>query len=131
MFERLHIYTVHLKKDAAGELIDTKLVREGFNWWAFLLNVFWALYQRCWLLAALAAAFIAMTEMLAASGPVSEASVAVIQLGCFVIIGLLANDELRAALSRRGYVMEDVVSGDNSRRGLQRFFDRYTRFSYP
>lgn len=130
MFARLKLYTVFSKTDASGELEDVRFVRDGFSFLAFLLNVFWALYHRLWWLAAVCLGVLVGTELLVRSGWLSVFSVGVIQVGAFIIVGMWANDCLRASLKKRGYDDEDVVSGETKIRAQQRFFDRMDRPAY-
>lgn len=130
MFHRLKLYTIHMKKDESGQPEDIQFVRDGFNFWAFFLNVFWALYNRCWVLAALSLGIILGTEWLVGQNWLHETSVAVIQLGLLAIVGFVANDERRRALEKRGYTKEDVVAEENLTRAKLRFYDRQGRSAY-
>ena len=130
IFETLKLYSVHIKKDERGEVTDVAFVKEGFNIWAFLLSIVWALYHRCWLLAALCFAIWVVTELLAQSNWVSYGGVGIIQAGAFVIVGMLANDELRESLENRGYEHIGVTSGLSKMRAIQRFYDRFDGYAY-
>lgn len=125
MLHHMHIYTVHVREGEIDSLDNIRFVREGFNIFAFLFTVFWALYHRCWLLAlSLFAANYALVALDQAQY-LSEPSIGVIQLGINAVAGLVGNDYVRASLARRGYRLVDVVTGDNRVRAEQRYFDRH------
>lgn len=130
MFHRLKLYTVHVKLTDAGEPQDIQFVREGFNIWAFLLNVFWALYHRCWLLAGVSLVILLATQWLVGQGWLQEASVGVMQIGLILLVGFFANDERRHALEKRGYKQQDIVAEENLTRARLRYFERHGRSSY-
>ena len=129
--DRLKIYTVHTKKSDDGEIKDVKFVREGFNLWAFLFNAIWAGLHRCWLLGILSLAIFTITEYGGMIQWLSYASIAVIQVGGFIIVGMLANDEFRDSLGRRGYEPSGFVSGTSKALAKQRYFDRLGEPLYP
>jgi hypothetical protein len=123
MLHRLHVYTVH-RKIGSQSPDDLRFVREGFNFFAFIFTIFWALFHRLWVPAL--ALFIVQAMLYSAEqqGWLSALSVMVCQLAVQVITGFLANDWLRAKLKTRDFLMVDVVTGDNKIRAEQRFFDR-------
>ena len=45
----MQVYTVHIHPGDADPMENAILIREGFNFWAFLLSGLWALYHRLWL----------------------------------------------------------------------------------
>ncbi len=130
LFSRLHIYTVHLNPKKSDALHDIRFVAEGFNLWAFVFTALWALYQRCWGFAVAIAlanvALIYMAEQLA----MAEQTLLVLQLLLQMLIGYEANDALRRRLSRAGFITTALVSGENTIRAEQRYFDQHhTQFS--
>ena len=54
-------YSILQRPDTAGSDPDYEVVRNGFNWWAFLFPPFWLLLSRQWLGFA---AFVAASTML-------------------------------------------------------------------
>lgn len=118
------IYTVHINPSETNAIEKAVFIREGFNIFAFLFGMFWAAYHRMWLMA------IALVIIMAFFGSAEElkwfdaASLAIIHLTFNFIIGFQANDLRRTHLSRRGYIMSDVVVSDNELRAQQRYFDR-------
>jgi hypothetical protein len=126
LFSRLHIYTVHIKPERkAGQASDIRFVEEGFSWMAFVFSTLWALYNRLWLMAGLIIALNVLMMMVAETIRLDVISLSILQLGFQVWIGFHGNDFLRSALRKRGYVTYALVSGENTMRAEQRFFDRH------
>lgn len=115
----MRVYTVHFRHHPGGP--EFVLIKEGFCWPAFVLSVFWALWHRLWLVAAL---LVAVSVALGAAGfllgldPLGETS---LSIGVALLTGYFANDVRRWALDRRGYSEEGVVVGDNQDEALRRY----------
>jgi len=113
------LYTVHLDRDGR----ELKLVREGFNWPAFLFAVPWALWHRMWLVAlafAVAQGLLGGGLVLAGLG---EGAQAAASLGLAVLIGYGADELRRNALGGRGYTFEDVVAAESLEMAERRILD--------
>ncbi len=119
----MRFYTVHVPAGGGDgtQLGRAVLVREGFNWLAFLFAPFWALAEGLWLAAvpliAALAAIIAVPEALGL-GPVWPA---VLGLGYGVLAGMSGNDLRRAALAGRGYRLVEVVAARSRAQALIRY----------
>lgn len=124
MFSRMAVYTVHLLPDTPLLRQKPVFVKEGFSIPAFLLPLFWALYQRMWLASLLLVAFEAGLMFLVRGGVVGPAGMLVLDLAMHVWVGFAANDWLRATLTRKGYLFSDVAVADTLLRAEQRYFDR-------
>jgi hypothetical protein len=126
MFSRLNIYTVHLKPDAKDEIERLRFISEGFNFYAFIFTIFWALYQRMWRFAAVVALLNATVAFaLWSAGELLPPTTNICQIGLQLWCGFAANDFLRAKLKRQGYITYALVSGENELRAEQRFFDQH------
>ena len=125
MFSHMKIYTVHIKPSNSQAYEKPLFVREGFNWWAFLLTFVWALYQRLWFLAL--AVFACQFGIVWLGKPhiLTPESTGILQLALQVVVGFAGNDWLRAGLSRRGYIVADITAADSLLRAEQRYFERY------
>ena len=122
---RLHIYTVHTKPDMVRSYEEAEFVEEGFSWYPFVFVWMWALYHRLWLIAPVlmvCSGFIFVAGLQQWLNPVSLMA---ISMGFRLIVGFYGNDWVRGRLKRQGYIIADIVSGDNKLRAEQRFFDRY------
>ncbi len=120
----MKIYTVHVNPSNANARQKPVFVREGFNIPAFLLTVFWLLYQRLWLHALCVVTANAVLITLGTEHIISSNSVGIMQLGVQALVGFHANDWLRARLTRQGYITADISVSDNLLRAQQRYFER-------
>lgn len=123
-FSKTKIYTVHINPSKTNALEKAVFIREGFNFFAFIFGVFWALYHRMWWLAICLAVVVAFFGAAEELKWLDTITLAILQLAFNLIIGYQANDLRRAELSRRGYIMSDVVVSDNELCAQQRYFDR-------
>ncbi len=123
-FPKTQIYTVHINPSKPHALEKAIFVREGFNFFAFFFGVFWALYHRMWWAAFWLAMIIGFLGVAEEQQLLDIRSMAILQLAFNLVVGFWANDWLRANLSKRGYIMLDIVVSDNSLRAQQRYFDR-------
>lgn len=124
LLRRMTLYTVHIRP--GDSLLNQRplFVKEGFNFVAFLVPFFWALYQRLWAVAiAIAAADIALVFMGQAQW-LGAPSVLVLNLAINVAAGFSGNDWLRSRLARQGYLLADIAVADSLLHAQQRYFDR-------
>lgn len=124
MFNRTLIYTVHVPKGYAPRQDEAEFIREGFNFWAFLFTLFWALYHRMWVIAIFLLSIMIFIGTLGNSGYINPPSVWLINLGIQLVVGFMGNDWLRAKYNERGYVFTDIVVGDTALKAKQRFYER-------
>lgn len=124
MLKGLKIYTVHNKPGSRVQEDMPLFIRDGFNIFAFVFTLFWALYHRLWKVAALVFAFNVGVGFMQEAGFISEASGVVLLLAAQIFMGLEGNDWRRAALQKRGYITEGIVTGDSLLRAEQRYFDQ-------
>lgn len=121
------IYTVHQKSDAKEPSDRIVLVREGFAVWAFVFNVLWLLYHRCWLMAVLYVVLLVTIDRAAHAFGLSQATEFVLQFGLQFWLGGAAYDCYRASLARKGYREIAVVCGESALLAERRYFDRMHR----
>lgn len=124
MLNSLKIYTVHIHPDMSHAQERPIFVREGFNVWAFLLTVFWALYHRLWWVAGFVVLANIIVGMIGELQLLSTVSVVLLQLAIQVVVGLCGNDWLRTRLQQKGYILADITAGDSVLRAEQRYFER-------
>ncbi len=107
----MQVYTVHIHPGDADPMENAILIREGFNFWAFLLSGLWALYHRLWL------GFFAIVAVSLASGllvrlfnggPEMDFALALLT---GIGFGLIGNDLRRRKLAAKGWKMVDIVAG--------------------
>lgn len=124
MFNRMTIYTVHLQPDLPLSRQKPVFVKEGLNKPAFIVPIFWALYQRLWTVAILLIAFEVILMSLVRGGFLSPAGIIVLDIGMHFWVGFAANDWVRKNLTKKGYILSDIAVADSKLRAEQRYFDR-------
>jgi hypothetical protein len=120
----MKVYTVHIHPGDADPMENAILIREGFNFWAFLLSGLWALYHRLWLgfFGLLAVSFLcSFAVMLFDGGPEMDFALALVT---GIAFGLIANDLRRRKLAAKGWKMTDIVAGKNESDAEHRCFVR-------
>ena len=118
------IYTVHQKREAKEPSERIVLVREGFAFWAFVFNLFWLLYHRCWQMSVLYLVLFIALEGVAHALGLSEFTLLILQLGLQFWLGSVANDQRRHSLERSGYHENAVVCAESALLAERRYFDR-------
>jgi len=119
----MQVYTVHIRHSALDPDRDVVLVKEGFNWPAFFLSLFWALWKGLWLVAGgllLLNAVLGGLVMLLGLDEVGETAVT---LAGAVIVGYVANDLRRWTLARQGFVETGVIAAIDRDSAWQRLLD--------
>lgn len=120
----MKVYTVHTHPGNADPMENAILIREGFNFWAFLLSGLWALYHRLWLgfFGLVAVSFLCTFAVeLFNGGPEMDFALA---LMTGIGFGLIANDLRRRKLTASGWQMVDIVAGHDETDAEHRCFER-------
>ena len=118
----MRIYTVHLPPSFSAAAGEALVLREGFNWWAFLFGGLWALAGRMWLLALALLALHGAAVGLELAG-VNEEVAMVVTLAVSVWIGCSANDWRRAHLARKGWKSAGIIAAPDRDAALRRYLD--------
>jgi Protein of unknown function (DUF2628). len=121
----MRVYTVHVRTPTERLDRDVILIREGFNWYAFLFAGLWALWSRLWLVAAGLIALELVWAAIATRFDVDPLFQAATSFGLALIVGWAANDLRRWTLFRRGYTEVGVVAARDDDQAMQRFFDQH------
>jgi len=120
----MRIFTVHIDPLSAADDRGAEFLPEGFSWPAALFSIFWAIYHGLWDWAlVLIAAGLILGAAVELSG-LDRLSAGAVQIGFSALVGLTANDWRRWSLTRRGYRLDGIVSGDDLGAAEQRYFDR-------
>ncbi len=119
----MRIYTVHDRLDSVGDDGIAVVVKEGFNWPAFLFTGLWALWHRLWRLFVIMAVLFAALEGAIYFAGADPATAAAAGLAYGLIIGFGANDWRRAGLARRGWRQAGVVAAADADTALRRHYD--------
>src|SRR5689334_74677 len=121
-------YTVHAPPQREGSVADPQrfaFVRDGFQFWAFLITPIWLLYRRLWLVFVLYVVLIAAMEgaYFALSLPPGTRFLIGLLLG--LLIGFEAGTLRRWTYARRRWKTIGVVSARNLEEAERRFFTRW------
>ncbi|WP_339858913.1 DUF2628 domain-containing protein [Thalassospira alkalitolerans] len=120
----MKVYTVHTHPGDADPMENAILIREGFNFWAFILSGLWALYHRLWaaFFGLLAVSLICnLLTYLFDGGPEMDFALA---LATGIGFGLIANDLRRKKLAAEGWKLVEIVAGADENAAEHRLFDR-------
>ena len=123
----LRVFTVHTPpaRTKRWEALDPlpELVKEGFSWPAFVFGIAWALYHKLWLVAAALVVIAAALGVALEQLQLGRAGSALVFFALAILTGLLGNDWRRAALRRRGYGEDGVVTAADAETALRRYLD--------
>ncbi len=117
-------YTVHVPSGVADDVAradETVLVREGFDWGAFLFGPLALLYRGLWLAALVWVVAGAALFAVASLTGLGFGSRLALSLVLAVLTGLEAADQRRRALGRAGFIPAALVSGA-TREAAERLF---------
>ncbi len=117
----MKIYTVHIRRHALNPDRDLTVVKEGFNWPAFLFSGFWALSKRMWIVGMAMFAVGGVLEAGLSLSGANDLSRWIIHFGYLTVIGLTANDLRRQALARAGFAFVGLGAGDTRDEALGGF----------
>lgn len=122
---RMRIYTAHIDPSRKDPYETPVFIEEGMNFYAFVFHLFWAFYHRLWLVAVCIIGVNMLITVAAEMLDLNRFSVLVMQMGLQIFIGLQGNEYRRTKLRKQGYLMTDIVTGDNPVGAEQRYFERY------
>ncbi|MGI9385082.1 MAG: DUF2628 domain-containing protein [Methyloligellaceae bacterium] len=119
-------YSVHELPSSTDTLVERAdritFVKEGFAWWAFLIPVFWLIYQRMWLVLLGFVGVTVVLNLIFELFGLGEVAAAVASLGLGLLLALEANDLRRWTLRRRGFEELGLVTGKRRDECEFRFF---------
>ena len=122
----MRLYAVYLPSGLSPQRAaeEAKLVRQGFDWNAFLVTPIWALWHGLWLAIALWLGwmfFVASVVSLAHLNP--TASLALYGLGALAF-GLEADRFREARLAQSGYSQQGLTLGETEQEADELYFGR-------
>ena len=118
----MRVYTVRILPNSV-DYKELVLIREGFCWGAFFIEVFWALYHRAWISVLILAAAIFLFERLSYWLAITEPAFIAALIGWKCFVGFQGNDWRREALKQRGFEMLGVTTGTDYISAVQRVLD--------
>jgi hypothetical protein len=104
----MSVYTVHRRGMSKDDVV---FVKDGFSWPGFVFTVFWLVYKRMWIVAAIVAAVLIGAPLLGAWSGSADLVQSLLGLAIGLIIGFEGNDLERWSLARQGYREVDCVEG--------------------
>jgi hypothetical protein len=114
----MRVFTAHQPPVAAARAEGPLLLRDSFAWGACLFGGFWLLLHRLWF-EALAWLGVALLALILLPGW----ALAPVALATALLLGLHGQDLRRAALTRRGWTMTDIVAARDADGALARLLD--------
>ena len=111
-------YSIHIRRQGLGLERDFAVIKEGFNWPAFIFNGLWALWYRQWLAALVTVLALILVLWLPWLTGGTKLDQIILGLGCFVIFGMLANDIRRWRLDRTDFIEVGIYLGQTSDEAL-------------
>jgi hypothetical protein len=128
----MRVYTVHLPP-LSNRDSDPVLIREGFNWAAFLFGPLWALADRLWIATFGMAVSVILVSALMDVLDLGLIVQAILSLVVAILFGAHGNDWHRRGLARRGFRETGVVAARNYEEALARYLDAapHARASAP
>jgi hypothetical protein len=121
-------YTVHAPPSRNGSAADPQrfvFVRDGFQFWAFLITPVWLLYRRLWLVFVLYVLLIAALEGAYYLLHLPQGARFLIEILLSILIGFEAGSLRRWTYARRHWSTIAVVSARNLEDAERRFFSRW------
>ena len=117
------IFNVYEKPEAAEPTERVELVREGFSFFAFALNVFWLIFNRMWWV--LLGYLVVLVGVMGAAEMlhVSETSRMLMQVGINLLLGFHAYDLQGWVLKRRGYRLGGVLVAESELSAQRRYYE--------
>lgn len=125
MFGKSGFYSIYIKSEDDDPFAEMETVKSGFNFWAFLFNGFWAIYNKCWFLL-LTIFLIQMLFVISIKfALLSEELLNILSLIFNIWIGFEANNYKEESIKRKGYSLFDIVYARDSYEAKLRFIDKY------
>jgi len=114
----MRVFTAHQPPVAAARAEGPLLLRDSFTWGACLFGGFWLLLHRLWF-EALAWLGVALLALILLPGW----ALAPVALATALLLGWHGQDLRRAALTRRGWTMTDIVAARDADAAVARLLD--------
>ncbi len=117
----MKIYTVYAKENDPQQLENIVLVEEGFSWFAAIFHVFYALYNKLWVVSLIIFAIQMVLLAAETNNLINIGIIDAIRVGLLLLIGAGFNDWKRDVLEKKGYIFQDIVSGKNEEEALYKY----------
>ena len=118
----MKIYRIFLKKTKEGVIDDLELLKEGFNIWAFVFQLFYLIYKRLWKQLIIMFIIFSVLNILQLNF-VSSYIIIPIQICICVYIGFEFTDWYSQKLVKIGYQFLGYSSGNDEKEAKLKFLD--------
>ena len=120
----MKFYNIFLKEDTNGVVKELILLKYGFDPFAFIFNVFWLLYKKCFMLGS-----ISIIMLYVISTFTNTSYFILTSLFLSTILGFEANRILTKKYIREDYKYLGCTSGNNEIEAKRRFLDSINKES--
>ena len=119
----MHPHIVFLKKDTPEKLM---VIKDGFNWLAFIAPPIWAAYNNLWsALVALIAGLFCLEWLLVVMG-FDFNGLMVLYFSVSIIFGWIANDLKMRQLKKEKYTFSSILYGESKDHIIAQFYRNNT-----
>jgi hypothetical protein len=111
----MNIYSIYtypndgFKEQSPKKMGNILFIRQGFSVWAAIFNVFWAAYNKLWMIFVL---LIILTSIVSAV-PVFHMVSVLLNIAFIFLFGFFAPEILEYYAQKRGYELADIVLAEN------------------
>jgi hypothetical protein len=127
----MRFYTIHAPTrpwaSRQAVIADTRAVKDGFSWPAFIFSFVWALWHRLWLIAAAIIGFEFAAGLAIEASGVGIVTQTAASLAVALVVGWVANDFVRRDLERRGLAEQGVVMAGSAEEAVARYYAETAR----
>ncbi|MBP9791697.1 MAG: DUF2628 domain-containing protein [Rickettsiales bacterium] len=120
----MDFYTIYIKNNQ--ENIEPIAIKEGFNWYSLIFNLFWSIYKKTWILATTYLVIQIILILLQAIG-LNNLLIKTLTVLIYVLIAFHANDFYRYSLELKGYKLVDVILAKSSSHATYNFLKNPTQ----
>jgi hypothetical protein len=113
----MKIYAIYI--NTAQNNNNFVILKEGFSWVAALLNIFWALYHKLWLVVAIVIIF----NVIIAATKIQELML-ISKIVVILLFGFLSTDMREYGLRRRNYKLRDIIFADSEIEAELKYLER-------
>lgn len=118
----MKIYRIFLKKTNEGIIDDLELLKEGFNIWAFVFQLFYLIYRRLWKQSIVIFVLFSILNLLQLNF-ISAYIIIPIQICICIYIGFEYTDWYSQKLVNSGYQFLGYSSGNDKKEAKLKFLD--------
>jgi hypothetical protein len=113
--------------DTLARADKVTFVKDGFNWVALIVPVFWLLFQRMWIELVVLLVLIAGLQWVFGAGEPGQQVAGLVTLALTVLFAFEANDLRGWALQRRGYRFAGTAVGRDRAEAERIFFTAWLK----